>query len=110
MDITIENGVIAAIEPTAGGGYDGRWVSPGLWDNHVHFSQWALVQQRLDVSASASAAEAASLVRAGLLRSDAPPVPLIGYGFRDGLWPDQPTAAVLDAVSVNSGRESVGRL
>ena len=27
--------------------------SPGLWDSHVHFGQWALVSRRLDVSARA---------------------------------------------------------
>ena len=99
VDITITDGVISAITPNSGGGgLDGRWVSPGLWDNHVHFSQWALIQQRLDVSSSTSAAEAAALVGTALAHVSEPAVPFVAYGFRDGLWPDLPTAAVLDAV------------
>ncbi len=29
---------------------DGRWLLPGLWDEHVHLDQWALVRRRLDVA------------------------------------------------------------
>lgn len=79
---------------------DGRTVLPGLWDKHVHLTQWALVRRRLDLSGVRSAAQAAALVRERL--AAAPPEPgtaLVGYGFRDGLWPDVPTAAVLDAVA-----------
>ncbi len=111
LDIGIENGVISA---SAGGeelDLEGRWVSPGLWDNHVHFSQWSLVSQRLDVSGATSAAHAARLVSAGLklvsagLKSEGfgtggHPEPFVGYGFRDGLWPDAPNLADLDSVSV----------
>src|SRR5665647_889088 len=75
-----------------------RWLIPGLWDNHVHFSQWAQTARRLDLSAAASAAETAALVAEHL-----PGLPagesLIGFGFRDGLWPDAPGRAVLDAAS-----------
>ncbi|TDW31318.1 hypothetical protein EDD25_3124 [Cryobacterium psychrophilum] len=75
-----------------------RWLIPGLWDNHVHFSQWAQTARRLDVSAADSAAAVAILVaaRAGQMR---PGETLIGFGFRDALWPDMPTLGVLDAVS-----------
>lgn len=77
---------------------DGRWLIPGLWDNHVHFSQWAQTARRLDLSAAASAAEAAALV--GARASELPlGEDLVGFGFRDGLWPDAPGRAVLDAVS-----------
>jgi predicted amidohydrolase YtcJ len=78
----------------------GRWISPGLWDNHVHFDQWAMRSQRVDLERSRSAAETARIVGESLLAS--PPVPgqpLIGVGFRDGLWPDAPSLVVLDAVS-----------
>jgi predicted amidohydrolase YtcJ len=76
---------------------DGRWVVPGLWDNHVHFSQWAMVSQRLDLSGATSAKHAARLVRDGLVAGH--PVPFVGYGFRDGLWPDAPNLSDLDAAS-----------
>jgi predicted amidohydrolase YtcJ len=79
---------------------DGRTVLPGLWDKHVHLTQWALVRRRLDLSGARSAAQAVRLVRDRL--AEGPPEPgtaLVGYGFRDGLWPDTPTAALLDAVA-----------
>jgi predicted amidohydrolase YtcJ len=76
----------------------GRWVIPGLWDNHVHFSQWAQTARRLDVGGAASAAEAAALVgrRVAAIRMGEA---LVGYGFRDGLWPDAPDRELLDAVA-----------
>jgi predicted amidohydrolase YtcJ len=75
-----------------------RWLIPGLWDNHVHFSQWAQTARRLDVTQAQSAAEAVALVAERV-----PHVPagetLIGFGFRDGLWPDAPSRSALDEVS-----------
>lgn len=80
---------------------DGRWVGPGLWDSHVHFGQWSLVSRRLDVSGARSAAETAALVRDEVAKH--PPEPgavLIGQGFRDGLWPDEPAPELLDVGDV----------
>ena len=76
----------------------GRWLIPGLWDNHVHFSQWAQTARRLDVSTARSAARAAILVAE---RAAAIPEGeiLIGFGFRDGLWPDAPSRELLDAAA-----------
>lgn len=68
---------------------DGRTVVPGLWDNHVHIQQWALARRRLDVSGARSTTDAAAIVAARL--ADDPPASgetLVGYGFRDALWPD----------------------
>ncbi|RNE57229.1 amidohydrolase [Cryobacterium tepidiphilum] len=77
---------------------DGRYVIPGLWDNHVHMNQWALTTRRLDVSAAASAAEAARHVA---VRADATAAgeTLVGFGFRDGLWADPPSVQALDAAA-----------
>lgn len=75
-----------------------RWLIPGLWDNHVHFSQWAQTARRLDVTGADSAAAVVALVAERV-----PQVPegetLVGYGFRDGLWPDAPSRPQLDDVS-----------
>jgi len=106
VDVRIEDGVITGIgsfADAAGETRDlgGRWLSPGLWDNHVHFSQWALVQQRLDVSSAGSAREAVAMVVTELRSADSDPgsaLPFIGYGFRDGLWRDEPTVEALDTV------------
>ncbi|MGE3663686.1 MAG: amidohydrolase, partial [Pseudonocardia sp.] len=83
---------------------DGRPLLPGLWDNHVHAEQHALARSRLDLSAARSAAEVADLVRRHLAGRDSansghsgdPPTPLVGVGFRDALWPDAPSRALLD--------------
>lgn len=79
---------------------DGRTVMPGLWDAHVHLTQWALARGRLDLAGAGSAAEVVALVRERL--ENDPPTngrPLVGFGFRDGLWPDEPTVAALDEVA-----------
>ena len=75
-----------------------RWLIPGLWDNHFHFSQWAQTARRLDVSTAVSAVGTAILVAE---RAAAIPVgeSLIGFGFRDALWPDAPRRELLDAAA-----------
>jgi predicted amidohydrolase YtcJ len=109
LDVLVEDGTVSAVgtdiaTTTTAEVVDagGRWVSPGLWDSHVHMDQWALVRQRLDLSPATSAADVARLVDERLYSSlTAPGQPLIGYGFQDGLWPDAPTAELLDAVSAD---------
>lgn len=99
VDILLRRGVITGIghdlAGTAETDLDGRFVVPGLWDQHVHLGQVALNRQRVDLSSAGSAAEAAALVAAAARPAHGP---LVARGFRDGLWPDEPTAAVLDAV------------
>ncbi|GAA1832081.1 amidohydrolase family protein [Agromyces salentinus] len=91
-----------ALAPASGAAHprrielDGRYVVPGLHDRHVHASQWAMVSRRLDLAAAASAAEVAALVAASVDRGQAE---VIGFGYRDGLWPDAPSRRLLDAVS-----------
>lgn len=107
VDVLLVDGRIAALGPglaaPAGAevvALDGRTLLPGMWDNHVHFDQWALARQRLDLGAARSAAAAARLV-ADRLRADPPAAgaPLVGAGFRDALWPDSPHRELLDAGS-----------
>jgi predicted amidohydrolase YtcJ len=96
VDLRIDGGVIAEIGSIGTGDIDlgGRWIGPGLWDHHVHFTQWALTSRRVDLAAATSAAETAAIIDsaggAGLV---------IGTGFRDALWADAPTRAVLDAAT-----------
>jgi predicted amidohydrolase YtcJ len=106
-DVLVAGGEVAAIgdiAPTRGPeeaiDLDGRVVLPGLWDHHVHFDQWAQVRARIDFSRVESAAAAASLV-AGVLagRGRRSTTPIVGYGFRDALWPDEPHREVLDRVA-----------
>lgn len=74
----------------------GAWLIPGLWDHHVHVVQWALAAQREPLGSAASAAQAASLM------ASAPVLPderRVGTGFRDALWPDAPSLAMLDGAT-----------
>jgi len=114
VDVRIDDGQITSIGYLAPGTAGSpasrtvdlgeRWIIPGLWDNHVHFSQWAQTSRRLDVSEAASAQAAARLVENRLAALAALPTAgdqdrLVGFGFRDGLWPDEPSRALLDAAS-----------
>ncbi|PTT68793.1 amidohydrolase [Arthrobacter sp. HMWF013] len=77
---------------------DGRYIIPGLWDEHVHMTQWALHTNRLDLSGAASAGAAAAVVRFHASAAD-PSLTTVGVGFRDALWPDVPTLEMLDAAT-----------
>jgi predicted amidohydrolase YtcJ len=118
VDVRVDAGAVTAVVPagapvpgpgaaTAGGAperveLDGRTLVPGLWDQHTHLTQWAMVRRRLDVSAATSPQHAAALVRAGLADPATAPLPgrpLIGFGFRWPTWAQAPTADVLDAVA-----------
>ncbi|WP_394552298.1 amidohydrolase [Agromyces sp. MMS24-JH15] len=111
VDVLVADGVVAAVVPhgaplpdttPAGAPVEpaerlrvgGRWVVPGLHDRHVHASQWAMVSRRLDLAGASSAAEVAALAGEAVGRGE-PEV--VGFGFRDGLWPDAPSLALLDA-------------
>ncbi|MAT18865.1 MAG: amidohydrolase [Leifsonia sp.] len=115
VDVLVREGRVAALAPRVEADaatevidLDGRFVHPGLWDGHVHSGQVSMAARRLDVSGADSAAEVVALVRARL--DVAPPAPgdvLLGFGFRDGLWPEEPQPEDLElgehAVSLVSG-------
>jgi predicted amidohydrolase YtcJ len=104
QDVVIEAGRVAAIgDIAASSGFadvvmlNGRVVLPGLWDHHVHFDQWAQVRARIDLSNVDSARAAGRLVADQLAGGGSgPPTPMVGYGFRDALWPDRPHREALD--------------
>lgn len=110
VDLLIRDGVIEEIAP-AGSltvdppveeyDLDGRVLAPGLWDEHVHLGSWAEYRRRVSLEAAESAREAAELMAAGSGAHDAAGSAevLIGAGFRDGLWPDDKTAGLLDDYS-----------
>jgi predicted amidohydrolase YtcJ len=101
VDVLLRDGLVDAVGP----GLDapdaervelgGRFLAPGMWDQHVHFGQWAAVSRRLDVSSARTAAEVATLVRARIDAGVPAGEILLGYGFRDALWPDAPSAELL---------------
>lgn len=71
----------------------GGCVVPGLWDHHVHTVQWALVAQREALGHAESAAHAARIMAGAPILPDGRRV---GTGYRDALWPDEPTLTLLD--------------
>jgi predicted amidohydrolase YtcJ len=78
---------------------DGRWLVPGLWDQHVHLGQWTLASHRLDLTGTRSLGEALAAVRERLRTH--PDAPVVGWGHRPATWdgPEQPTVAALDALA-----------
>jgi len=100
VDILLKHGVITGIGSgltgTATIDLDGRYVMPGLWDAHVHLTQTALTRRRVDLTAASSATDAAAMMAAA--ERPAEGLPLIGFGFRDGMWAAPPTKHDLDAV------------
>ncbi len=78
---------------------EGRWVIPGLWDQHVHLGQWTLTSARLDLSHARSAAEAVQLVAERL--REQPDQPVIGWGHRPTAWPEDPVVSMLDALGTD---------
>lgn len=101
VDVRLTRGRVAAVAPRLDPGrgeeawhLDGRWLTPGLWDAHVHLGQWARQGTRLDVSGTSDRDEAPARVAAasgvGLL---------VGGGYRPATWPQPPTVSGLDQVS-----------
>ncbi len=103
VDLRVEAGRVVEVGPglalgAAETSYDGggRWLMPGLWDQHVHLGQWTLSSARLDLAPARSSAEAVALVRARL--EEWPDLPVIGWGHRPTAWDDNPAVSHLDAI------------
>lgn len=106
-DIHVAKGVVSRIVPagtvgSSGSGVvslDGRYVIPGLWDEHVHMTQWALAANRIDLSGAVSAYGAAGVVRSYLSGRNHGGRTAVGVGFRDAVWADVPSLELLDGVT-----------
>lgn len=109
VDVRVRDGVVADVGPGLSPGRgedlldaDGRWLIPGLWDAHVHMTQWARSLTQLDLAGTAGPAQVISRVRdavQGLDGTGARDCLLAGFGYRSGGWARLPTVAELDAVS-----------
>lgn len=109
VDLRIIDGGITQIAPSLEPGpaesvvsADGRWAIPGLWDAHVHLTQWALDRLRLDLSGTRSATDAVGRIASHLATLDTAGRTddlVVGAGFRLGGWDRPPTVSELDAVA-----------
>lgn len=105
LDIRVSGGVITHVGPAGQVPRDipvvdlaGRFAIPGLWDEHVHMTQWSLAANRVDLSKAESAREAVEAVRTRLSGAS-PNRTLVGVGFRDAVWADVPSLEMLDAAT-----------
>ncbi len=121
INVVIRDGIIDDIEfvgqtsaftvPAAGGDsaveaeqivdLGGRFLIPGLWDNHVHMGQWAQTRRRLDLARAESADHASAIVAENLAlraanRDAGIAEPVIGFGWRGTLWDGEPHKDLLD--------------
>lgn len=105
VDVLVRSGRIAAVAPDLAGApgveqvdAGGRWAIPGLWDAHVHATQWVRTERMLDVSGAARAQDVlAAVARSVAGRAEGELV--LGFGYRSAGWPRPGTVAELDAVS-----------
>ncbi|GAB3246950.1 amidohydrolase [Nocardioides dilutus] len=103
-DVLVDDGVVTQVGPAAERpagveevDAEGRWLIPGLWDQHVHFTQWVEGRQRLDLAGATSVEEATAIVAARIAAE--PDSPVIGWGHRSAFMGRDGTTAELDAVS-----------
>jgi hypothetical protein len=103
FDVFLDDGIISDIAPAGalprrGAVWDaaGRHVLPGLWDHHVHVTQWALAAERVSVLDARSSRDAAIGAVGSPVFADGRRV---AVGFRDALWTDEPSLALLDEVT-----------
>ncbi len=105
LDVLVRDGVVTEVGPglalPAGVeevSAEGRWLVPGLWDQHLHLAQWTLNRERLDLAEARSPEDALRLV-ADVLLEDTTGEPLIGFGHRPGGWYRDVTTRELDEVA-----------
>ncbi len=108
LDVLVEDGRVSGVGPAlerppgveevAG---DGRWLMPGLWDQHTHLGQWTVNRERLDLSEARSPEDCLRLL-ADVLEDEAgaggSAEPLVGFGHRPGGWYRRATTVELDEV------------
>lgn len=102
VDVLVRDGVVTQVRPKIHVQdevveADGRWLMPGLWDQHVHLGQWTVTQRRLDTSAARDPGELLKIAADAVHAT--PGKPVIGWGHRPGTWSREATVDDLDAVS-----------
>jgi hypothetical protein len=106
VDIRIRDGRVSEVAPSlrpegAEAVHDGggRYAVPGLWDAHVHLTQWGLMSARIDLGGTTGPDDVVRRVAAHLARLPDDGAMVQGWGHRSATWDRPPTVAELDAVS-----------
>ena len=106
VDVLVQDGTVTDVRPGLERpdgveeiDADGRWLAPGLWDQHTHLTQWVEGRQRLDLAGAGSVEEAIALVTRRL--ASRPGEPVVGWGHRSAFMGRDGTTAELDAVSTD---------
>jgi predicted amidohydrolase YtcJ len=94
-----DNSLAESVPPERRVNLAGRLVLPGFCDCHVHFLEYALRRQQVDLSGTRSAAEALERVREAARRAPAGRW-ILGGGWDPNIWEpaEFPTRQMLDAV------------
>lgn len=104
VDIKVERGLIASIAPAGAFRHpgaldlDGRFVIPGLWDEHVHFDTHLALSQGISLAGAASAFEAVAVLASTRWPADGF---VFAHSFRSATWPAPPAANDLDQLSTD---------
>ncbi len=102
LDVRVRAGVVTEIGPELAddGSHeldaDGRWLIPGLWDQHVHMTQWARTFARIDLVGTRSPHEVIERLLPALEHASGI---VVGFGYRTASWSEQPTVELLDQVA-----------
>jgi len=105
-EVLIEDGIITAVGPdlrrpggvaVIDGG--GRWAIPGLWDAHVHATQWVRSARMIPLAGANRAEDVIQRVVARLRSGVGEGRAVFGFGYRSAGWPRPGSVAELDAIS-----------
>lgn len=107
VDVTLRGASLLEITPAASassggakvGALDlqGRWLTPGLWDSHIHLFHWAQMRHQLALGGCSRREEVLRLVG----QAPAGPGWLLGQGWNNVAWSDPrpPSRWELDEVT-----------
>lgn len=104
-DVRLRDGVVVEVGPSlvpAGEAVldaRGSFLIPGLWDAHVHFTQWVRSTTWVDVAGTTGPEEVCARIAAALAERPDDGRAVIAFGYRSAPWPRVGTVAELDAVT-----------
>lgn len=104
-DVRIRDGLVAEVGPGLRAAGDpvldaaGGWLIPGLWDAHVHATQWVRSLDWIDISGCAGPEQACARIAGALVSRPDDGRLVTASGFRTTAWPRPGTVAELDAVT-----------